>query len=331
MLEQKTKKIWLIVTIVLGVCLIVIPGGLIGGGLLIYKLQNTIASSSGDLPGEHSEAMDSNSLLRKINSPSPLFQDAQYLSVDTEGAVTASASADDFELVDNSSSEQKIIKTGSLNLTVDSTEGAMAEIKEIVQAKQGYISNSQIYTTKEDKLAGTIILRMPAQEFEQSITEIKKLAKVVTQEQISGQDITEEYVDLLSRLKNMQAEEAQYLEILKKAGSIADTLAVTKQLNIVREEIEVVQGRLNYMDDQTELSTVTVYLTEKTELGALADKWQPSENVRQAFRAWVRFLQSLVDRSVWLLLFLIPPALIIYLIVRLIIWRIRKHRVNVEN
>ncbi len=313
--KKSRKKFWVALIIVLVVLFIGIPALLIGLGMAVYQMDDATTGSSYGTSSTKSYSYDYDDYDLDYYSASPL----------AEESVVEDSDGENYESTVEST-ETRVIKTGTLYLTVDSTQNSVTDITKLVQERGGFVQDSYTYTTATDRLAGEMTLRVPSDKFEGMLEAAKAKAKVVTSENVSGQDVTEDYIDLQSRLKSLQSQEAQYSEILKQATTVEDILDVTSYLNDVREDIEVVQGRINYLDNKTDLATITIYLSEKTELGALTSKWQPSENVRQAYRAWVEMLQSIVDGLVWLFIFLGPPALIIYLIVKLILWRVRKKR-----
>lgn len=218
--------------------------------------------------------------------------------------------------------EQKIIKRGTLTLVVDKVSETAEKIADLAVSKNGFIQSSRISTAEDGTQSGTIIVRVPVTEYESSLSEIKSFAKTVKSEYSTGQDVTKEYVDLQADLKNYQAEEAQYLEILKKATTVEDILKVTQQLSIVRDKIERVQGEIKYLARQTDMSTITVYLSEETKFEIPTKEWKPLVTLKKAFRSWVRMLQRLVDILIWLIIFLGPPIIIILFLV----WLVRRRR-----
>ena len=135
---------------------------------------------------------------------------------------------------------------------------------------------------------------------------------------------TEEFVDIESQLKSLRAQEEQYLSILDKAETVEDILSVTRQLDFVRSQIETIEGRKKYLENLTDLSTITVYLSQEVRVDLPTSDWKPLTNIKEAFRAWVETLQWLLDAAVWIVLFMLPPALIIWLVVWLIVRYVRR-------
>ncbi len=310
--KKSQKKYWLPVILILaGVALVVLV--VIGVAFSIYKVSD-ISRGVGEDAYYPSPAAD-------------LGYTEDLISYDASAEAVTEETAEESAVGEaDLGTTTKIIKTGALSLTVTSTSEAVTKITQLTEQAGGFIQNSYTYTTSDDRLAGEVTARVPVAQFNALVEQIKQEAEVVVSEDISGEDVTEDYIDLDSRLTNLRAQENQYTEILKQAQSVEDILKVTKQLDAVRQEIEVIQGRLKYLENKTDLATLTIYLSEETELSALSEKWQPLENVRLAFRSWVKALQKLLDILVWMAIFLLPPALIVFLIVKIILRRRRNKK-----
>jgi len=228
--------------------------------------------------------------------------------------------------------EQKIIKTGDLEMTVGSVDETVADLTSIASRAQGFVQSSYVYESETGVKSGTVVLKVPVAKFDTIFQEIKDLAKVVSREQVAGQDITEEYVDLQAQLKNAQAEEQQYLEIMKKATKVEDILKVASALSTVRETIETLQGQLQYLASMTDMSTLTVELSEETRVVSGVEKWKPYETLKQAFKSLISVGQKTVDRLIWLLVFLVgfflPLGIIIWIIVKIAKKVRRRNRQN---
>jgi len=220
--------------------------------------------------------------------------------------------------------DQRIIKNGNITAKVDNAEDSATKISEIAGRYEGFVQSSNIFESSTGAKSGTIIIRVPVDKFELAFNEIKTLATQVVSESVSGQDVTEQYIDLQSRLKNKKAEEEQYLEILNRASDIEDILMVTERLSYVRGEIERLQGRLNYLENQTDLSTITTFVSEEEKIEIPVAKWRPIETIRTAFRAMIAGLQGLANLAIWLIMFAALIVLPIGLIIWLIVWIVKK-------
>ncbi|NIW78938.1 MAG: DUF4349 domain-containing protein [Calditrichae bacterium] len=229
----------------------------------------------------------------------------------------------DEEFIDT---EQRIIKNGNITAKVDNAEETAKNISELATRYEGFVQSSNIYESETGAKSGTVIIRVPVASFEAAFAEIKTFATQVVSESVSGQDVTEEYVDLQSRLKNKRAEEAQYLDILKQAYTVEDILMVTERLSWVRQEIERLEGRLNYLENLTDMSTITTFISEEEKIQIPVEKWRPIETIRTSFRAMILGLQSLADLGIWLIMFAALIVLPIIIVVLIIIWLVKKIR-----
>jgi hypothetical protein len=154
---------------------------------------------------------------------------------------------------------------------------------------------------------GVIVVRIPFKIFEAGIGSVKSLGEVVS-ESIHGSDVTAEYVDLDSQIKNLRASEQQFLEIMKRAGSITEVLAVQNELTRVRGQIEGIQGRMKYLKESAEMSSLTVNLS--TDPSALpivendSSQWKPVVVVKDALRNLLEVGKGLVNLLIWAVIFI---------------------------
>lgn len=214
--------------------------------------------------------------------------------------------------------EQKVIKTGSLNLVVAKISETVNKITAFSMEKKGFIADSNIYTRDDKTQYGTVVMRVPAKQFDAAFTFLKGLARTVESESVSGEDVTEEFVDLQSQLKNLRLEEAQYQEVLKKAQKVEDILNVTQYLFQVRGEIEGIEGRIKYLANLTDLATITINLAEEPTLQIPTGEWKPWVTLKEAFQSSVRLWQGLVSVIIWLVIVILPVAIIVWIIVKII-------------
>ncbi|TML00806.1 MAG: DUF4349 domain-containing protein [Actinobacteria bacterium] len=156
----------------------------------------------------------------------------------------------------------RIIKTAAISIEVKhgSFEQHAQDVTLIASRHGGFIASSR---TSEGKfLSGTIVVRIPAAQFEAALGELTALGKV-TGEQISGQDVTAQFVDLQARLRNWEAQEDVLLKLMAKSRTIEESLKVQRALQDVQLAIEEIRGQLRVLGDQTDLSTITLAMAEK--------------------------------------------------------------------
>jgi hypothetical protein len=202
--------------------------------------------------------------------------------------------------------ERLIIRNASLNLTVPDTEATLDEINEMVDELGGYVVESNLYQFQEG-LRASIRLRVPAESLDVALERIRGLATEVRSESISGQDVTEEYVDLQSRLRHLEATEERLLEFLDEAEDTEAALAVYEQLRQIEGEIEQIKGRIQYLEQSAAMATVSLDITpdelaQPIQIGG----WHPEGTLRNAFEALIHVLQFLVDAAIVILVLVIP-------------------------
>ena len=207
--------------------------------------------------------------------------------------------------------ERKIVKSGRISLEVESVVTAMDEIASIADELGGYVVSSDKYETDEGPSANMNI-RIPVEKFDQAFDRLRQLAIDVPHESTDSIDVTEEYVDLQARLRNLEATESQYLALLERAETVEDTIQVWRELSNIRGQIEQIEGRMKYLERTSDMSFIQISLSEP---GALAGPWSPSNALRSAIRGLVTFLRGIVTALIWIGIFcwIWIPALVFYL------------------
>ena len=158
-------------------------------------------------------------------------------------------------------SNRKIIRNAEIGLEAESPEETQKRITGIAESKGGFIVESQ-QSSSDARLKTrdvvNITLRVPAENFQSALDEIRQSAGRVVSETVKGQDVTEEFIDIEAQMKAKKALEAQFMEIMKRANTVEDALDVQRQLAEVRGEIERIEGRLRFLENQSALSTIRV-------------------------------------------------------------------------
>jgi hypothetical protein len=160
-------------------------------------------------------------------------------------------------------SPRRIIRTAELSVETDAPAVAAAKMALLAEEKGGFVVSSETARTIEEDgaetVSTTIVFRVPVGAFDDALAVVRALGSRVSSEKVTGQDVTEEYVDLEARVRAQRAVEEQYLSVLKEAKSIPDILAVEQKLGEVRTEIERAEGRRRLLENETSLSTITVH------------------------------------------------------------------------
>ncbi len=230
--------------------------------------------------------------------------------------------------------ERKIIRNADLTLEANSPEEAQQKISAIAESKKGFVvestqSSSDAQATTRETVAMTI--RVPAEKFDETLNEIRQNASRVIVETVKGEDVTEEFIDIEARLKAKKALEQQFLEIMKRSNSVEDALNVQRELAEVRGEIEQIEGRKRFLENQASLSTIKITLQSPTAFSANSSGffYQLKESVGSGYSAALNFILILITIIIALLPVLLLVVLPIYLILRYF-WR-KREKQNLAN
>lgn len=242
-------------------------------------------------------------------------------------------------------SERLVIRDAQLSIVVEDPSQSVEEISRMAEQMGGYVVSSNVTQTtygdsqlREPLTAkrASITIRVPSEMLDQALTDIKSDALEVRSQNVSGQDVTEEYTDLQSRLRNLEAAEEQLREILDEAQETEDVLRVFEELRRVREEIEIVRGRIQFLEESARLSSINVELipdvgSQPLQIG----RWTPQGTAREALEALINTLQVIVDAAIWGLICVLPIALLLglpgYFVGRAILRRRRDEKEESGN
>jgi len=222
--------------------------------------------------------------------------------------------------------DRKIVKTANLGVRSEDVRGSAAEAQQVAARFGGAVLSSQVSqgaAREEDSVYADLVLSVPSQEFENALAELRGLGKKVTDDSVTGQDVTEEFVDLESRERNLLAAERSMLELYNRAQSVDDTLYIQRELTAIRGEIELVQGRIKYLEQRAAFSQITLSIQPVAALTPPPKQpaWDPSAVAAKAWAASLNVLQGAATVAITAAVFgwwLIP-----LLIFGLIWWRRR--------
>lgn len=233
----------------------------------------------------------------------------------SEGYYKGDSSTSQNEIVNNNQEGSKIQKNGSVSVLVENIDESIEALKSINKAFKGQITS--IYDSgKGNERAVQITVKVPVEEFEAYYEQLRKLEGEVVYANITTVDVTEEYIDITSRLNNLRNTEAQLNRILERADSVTDVLAVQKELSTVRGEIESYEQRKRYFDSKTDYACISVsFAIDKTGLNISEEQWKPWGEVKAAVKALVEVLKDLVNVIIWLVIFS-PLVLIPYFLIK---------------
>lgn len=197
---------------------------------------------------------------------------ATFLDLAPQAASPADAEAD-----------RKMVRTATLEMLVQHPAETAEKIRLLAGREGGFLVSAEV-RGQEDPVGATLNIRVPAERFESVRDQIRQLGLRVESERILAQDVTRQYTDQEANLRNLRAEEQQYLLILKQARTVKDTLEVSEKLSQIRGQIEQQQAEFNALSKQTETVAITTYLRAEAEARVFGLNWRPLYHVKAAFR-----------------------------------------------
>lgn len=273
--------------------------------------QKNTASNDAMEPG-FTSAMDNQGPMMKVaptmGSPDIFMDQSQTMNREVgDGGIPAPAPLPQGS---GEETERKIIRNGSISLDTRDYRAAEKQIVEQTTALGGFISQSNVYFygEKQDLLAGYILIRIPEARFDQAMAFLETQGKVTSRNSNSS-DVTEEFIDLETRIRNLKTKETRLLEILRSQGSLQDLLAVENELANTRFEIERLEGRLRFLGSRVELSTIEIHMREVRDLeGGISGSGfsDLGTRIREALFKSVNLLLDYTAKAIVFLVSLIP-------------------------
>lgn len=225
-------------------------------------------------------------------------------------------------------SDRKIIYNANIFLIVEDTEQTAQDIETMASSMGGYVASMNGYR-QGDRMLYDITIRIPAGQFDSSLAALRNLAVRVENENISTNDVTDQYYDIDARLDTLKATEKELTQLLKetreRGGKVEDIMKIYDRLIQIRSEIESLQGQLNRLDKLTAYSTIDIHLEPSILNQPIETKgWNPAETAKKSLQALISILTGLVNFLIALVIVVVPVAIIILLPLALVVWLIRR-------
>lgn len=256
------------------------------------------------------------------------------LSLPTNAAYEIANPSGDLTVLERSN--RMIVKNANVRLLVEDTNIAIDRALQVVGDAGGYIVSSQVwyqdYYGNNLKYA-SITIGVPVEEFESVMRRLRGLAIDVLDENATGEDVTDQYVDLQSQLTNLEATRARIQEFLKDAKTVDEALRVNQELANIEAQIEQIKGRMNYLNDRSAFSTITLNLepefpiltptpTSTPQPTATPIPWKPADTFNEAKGTVTVVYQGIANFLIWLVVVILPialpPALILWVMWKLL-------------
>ena len=228
---------------------------------------------------------------------------------------------------------RKIIRNAEIGLEVEEPAPAQQRISAIAESNGGFIVTSEIKQVGSTSTSVTIVMRVPADKFGAAVEAIRTGGGTVLREKITGQDVTEEFIDLEARIRTKVALEQQFLEIMKQARSVSDALEVQSQIADVRTEIERLEGRKRFLENQSSLSTITVTISSPSPV-VRTESTSFMTSIKRAFGDAIDIGSGIINGFIRLVGVSLPVLILIVLPILVILrfaWKLARKRWNART
>ncbi|HEX6923435.1 MAG TPA: DUF4349 domain-containing protein [Bacillales bacterium] len=297
---------------------------LVTAALLVFSL----AACSGQGGSESSNSGSSTSQSAADQSASKFSDSGSSDSgLNTENAASREKTAQNST---KPTPKRMVIYNAHMTITVNQFKAAQDDIQSIVSDMGGYIVQSSIHKTEIDKQRGEMRVRIPQPKFQLFLDKVEGIAGTVKERNISGRDVTKQYVDLQSRLKAKMAVKQRLNKFLKQAKDSDALLDISNQLANVQEEIEHIKGEMKYLENHSALATVSIVLLETDTGLKQQDDLDTWGKVKNAFVDSLNFLVSVVSGLIVFFIGYSPILIILFVIAAIayVVYRQRKRKGN---
>jgi hypothetical protein len=274
--------------------------------------------------------------IESMEAPPGIAMGGEMVEADSRGFAEQSFDSDASLMDEGSLTERMVTRNANLTVVVTDPVASIDEISDMAKDMEGYVVSSNVYVATYGEAqvraqSASITIRVPSDRLDEALELIKADAVEVRNEYVSGQDITQEFIDNQSRLRNLEAAEEQLLSILEMATDTEDVLNVFNELTRIRGEIEVIQGRLQYLQQSADTSSISVELipdvaTQPIEI----ERWQLRATFNKAVEALVATAEFLVNALIWIAIYVLPLGLVIGLVVWLVARAVRKRKAKAK-
>ncbi|MBA2174518.1 DUF4349 domain-containing protein [Halobacillus locisalis] len=244
----------------------------------------------------------------------------------SEAPPNQDVASEESSMIDNTDGRM-LIYNAVIELETEDYDQFRQQLDERMAANEAYIVEASISKRENNRRQGQIRLRVPQSNFENLLGGFEEISESILSQNVTGRDVTEEYVDLESRLSAKEKIESRLLTFLEEAEATDSLLKISQDLERVQSEIEVLKGKMNYLQNQSDFSTITLQVTETKVVvpdvgGTSLNTW---EKTKQAFASSLNGLTTFVS---WTIVTLIgySPIFIPITFIIVLIWYIKRRR-----
>ncbi|MET3318572.1 UNVERIFIED_ORG: hypothetical protein ABIC97_001665 [Peribacillus simplex] len=245
-----------------------------------------------------------------------------------DASLTGEQASDKQAEKEAATNERMVIHQAQLQLKVKNLEKTQMKIERKTNEYGGYVVESNVYREDEEMVEGSITVRIPEARFQDFLVDTEGQASEVVERNVTGQDVTEQYVDLKARLKSKRAVEERLLAFMKDAKKTEDLLKISSDLATVQEEIEQLVGQIKYLENQTSFSTVTISLSQDHIIvpGIDNKKLNTWERTKKQFATSANFLLKAVSGLIVFIIGNLPVLIILGVVGAVIYWTLKRRR-----
>jgi len=207
----------------------------------------------------------------------------------------------------NKLDDRKIVRTSTMDLEVKNAMESAEKIRALAESVGGFLVTSEL--GEQPAALSSITVRVPVDRLEEARKEIRQLATRIYSEKSEANDVTTDYVDREARLRNLRAQEAQYIALLKNAKTIKDTLDVSEKLDGVREDIDKQQAEFETLSRQVETVAISVTMSAESDAQVLGMHWRPWQTIKISSREGLESFGSYIS-TVTAAIFQLPAVLL---------------------
>jgi len=215
--------------------------------------------------------------------------------------------------------DRMVVKTSSLSILTKNVSQSLDSIKKYAESIDGYMTQSSL-SNPQDAASADIAIRVPGEKLEDTLSFIRQSGIKVVSENLSGYDVTDEYVDNESRLATLEENKQRFDEMMKKATSIDDILKIQQQIFSLQAQIDQIKGQQKYLSETSKTVLISVFLsTDEFSLPYSPQQpWRPEVVFKTAVRSLITTFHKLGSLIIWLAVYsvILLPVIILFVYIK---------------
>jgi len=276
---------------------------------MILMFSGLVLGSCASAPKSYGEPVYEEAAVEVATAPQAMPDDMEYSE---EGRSFSDSAPDEVQRI--------VIKNASISIVVDDPTTTLDTVSKMAEDMGGFVVSANLYQRELDNdltvTQASITIRVPAKKLNQALGLIRGSSEQdPLNESIESQDVTRDYVDQKSRLRNLEKTEAQLSKIMEEADETEDVLAVYSELARVQEQIEVTKGQIQYYEQSAAMSIINIELLPNEAVQPLTiGGWQPVGVAKSAVQSLINALTFIVDAAIWIIIFVLPILLVLFVV-----------------